>query len=55
MSAFERGWEHLNDMAGLRSTSHIQKHAVSSHHGQDTKEIDFGMKVIKYTQTSFER
>ena len=30
-SALERGWEHLNDMAGLRSTSHMLKHAVAKH------------------------
>ena len=30
-SALERGWEHLNDMAGLRSTSHMLKHTVAKH------------------------
>ena len=54
-SAYERGWEHLNDLAGLKSTSHMLKHVVSTHQDQDMGEIEFGMKVLKYTQSSFER
>ena len=54
-SAYERGWEHMNDMASLKSTSHMLKHVVSSHPEQDMEKVEFGMKVLKYTQTSFER
>ena len=42
-------------MASLKSTSHMLKHVVSSHPEQDMEKVEFGMKVIKYTQTSFER
>ena len=38
-SAYERGWEHLNDLAGLKSTSHMLKHVVSTHQDQDMGEI----------------
>ena len=54
-SAFERGWEHLNDMAQLKNSSHMLKHAVGVHPGEDMDKVHFGMKVIKYTQSSFER
>ena len=42
-------------MAQLKSTSHMLKHAVGTHHGQDMSEVKFGMRVLKYTRTSFER
>ena len=54
-SAYERGWEHANDMAQLKSTSHMLKHAVGVHPEKDMNEVVFGMSVLKYTQTSFER
>ena len=54
-SAFERGWEHLNDLAQLKSTSHMLKYIVGEHPGMDLSEVEFGMKVLKYTQSSFER
>ena len=54
-STYERGWEHTNDLVGLKSTSHMLKHAVGVHPEQDPVEVQFGMKVIKYTQSSFER
>ena len=38
-SAFERGWEHANDMAQLRITSHMLKHAVSVHPEKDMNEV----------------
>ena len=31
------------------------KHAVSVHPDKDMSEVVFGMSVLKYTQTSFER
>ena len=42
-------------MAGLKSTSHMLKHIVCSHPDQDMDQVEFGMKVLRYTQTSFER
>ena len=54
-SAFERGWEHLNDLAQLRTSSHMLKHIEGVHPDQDMSDIKFGMEVIKYTHTSFDR
>ena len=48
-SVFERGWEHVNDMAQLKSTSHMLKLAVGVHEGEDMNEKKFGMKVVKYS------
>ena len=54
-SAYERGWEHVNDMASLNSRSHMLKHAIIDHPGEDMSLVKFGMKVVKYCQSSFER
>ena len=54
-SAFERGWEHLNDLAQLRTSSHMLKHCVGVHEDKDMGDIVFGMKVIQYSKSSFER
>ena len=54
-SAYERGWEHVNDMASLNPRSHMLKHAIIDHPGEDMSLVKFGMKIVKYCQTSFER
>ena len=54
-SAFERGWEHLNDMATLNKKSHMLKHVIMNHPGEDMANVKFGMKFLKFCQTSFER
>ena len=54
-SSFERGWEHCNDMAMLKPKSHMLKHVIMSHPGQDMSEVKFGMKVVQFCKTSFER
>ena len=54
-SCYERGWEHLNDLTSLKSSSHMLKHIVNSHPEQDPKEVHFGMKIIRTCKTSFER
>ena len=54
-SAYERGWEHLNDMAKLDPKSHMLKHVLTQHPGQDIMSIKFNMKVRKFCKTSFER
>ena len=54
-SAYERGWEHLNDLAQLRTSSHMLKHCIGVHENSDMGEIQFGMKVIQYSKSSFER
>ena len=54
-SAYERGWEHLNDMAKLDPKSHMLKHVLTHHPGQDIMTIKFNMKIRKFCRTSFER
>ena len=43
------------DLAQLRSCTHMLKHIVGEHPEQDMGEVKFGMKVLKYTRSSFER
>ena len=54
-STFERGWEHLNDMAQLRTSSHMLKHALTEHEEQDMGELKFGMQILRTCKSSFER
>ena len=54
-SGFERGWEHWQDLQELSSRSHMLKHIVNYHQEEDHDKIKFGMKVVAYTRTSFER
>ena len=54
-SAYERGFEHLNKLAALDSDSHMLRHMVSSHKGEDFQEVKWGMFVKKFLRSSFER
>ena len=54
-SAYERGLNHLTDRKSLDLGSHMLKHAVSCHQGEDPQKIDFHMKVLAYHKSSFER
>ena len=54
-SAFERGFEHLQDLARLSEKSHMLKHMVYHHEGEDFSQVRFGMKVIRFTRSAFER
>ena len=54
-SGFERGFEHLNKLATLSSDSCLLRHMVSHHEGEDMEEVKFGMKILKYARSSFER
>ena len=54
-SIFQRSWEHLNDLENLSIKSHILKHAVEMHGHEELNTLKFGMKVIRYAKSSFER
>jgi hypothetical protein len=54
-SAYERGLNHLTDRKSLDLGSHMLKHAVACHQGEDPQKIDFHMKVLAYHKSSFER
>ena len=53
-SVFERGFEHENDLENLRKDSHMLKHVLDMHE-EDNEKIEFGIRVIKFTRSSFER
>ena len=54
-STFERGWEHLNDLAQLKTGSHMLKHVLLNHPDQDMEQVAFGMKILRTCKSSFER
>ena len=54
-SCYERGAEHLNDMKQLKPTSHLLQHALDQHSGEQLSEVRYGMRVLQYCRTSFER
>ena len=54
-SAYERGIEHLDDLISLSEKSHMLRHIVYSHEGEAIEEIEFGMKILKYARSAFER
>ena len=54
-SCFERGSEHLDDMVHLRTSSHLLKHYLTSHEGEDINNITFRMKAVKFHRSAFER
>ena len=54
-STFERGFEHAHDLEQLNPKSHMLRHCIDQHQGVQLEEVEFGMKVVQYTRTSFER
>ena len=54
-SAYERGFEHLDKLATLSSNSHMLKHMISTHENEDFSEVQWGMFVLEFKRTAFER
>ena len=54
-SLYERAWEHENDKKQLKPQSHLLKHIVDIHGDQEIDDIKFGIRVLKFTKSSFER
>ena len=57
-STHERGLEHWNDALSLNPKSHILKHFVEIHMGDNLESLEslrFNMKVLRFSKTSFER
>ena len=54
-SCYERGMEHQADMKQLKPGSHLLRHALDKHEGEQLRNIKFGMEVLRFTRTSFER
>ena len=57
-SLYERSFEHLSDLENLSTKSHMLKHLVDKHDKEEIKikiKIKFGIKVIKYAKSAYER
>ena len=54
-SAYERGFEHLDKLATLSLNSHIMRQMVSDHEEEDFSEIQWGMFVLEFKRTAFDR
>ena len=54
-SAYERGYEHLDKLTSLSNKSHLLRHIVQDHQHRDVGEIKWGMFIIEYKRTAFER
>ena len=47
-SAYERGFEHLNNYTSLNSKSLMLKHAVEDHSEMELDDVKWGMFIIEY-------
>ena len=54
-SAYERGFEHLNNLTSLSNKSHMLRHIVEEHPGEKFEDVKWGMFILKYLRTAFER
>ena len=54
-SIHERAWEHKYAMEQLSITSHLLKHTLDKHGEADMDKVKFGVKVLQYTRSSFQR
>ena len=54
-SCFERSQEHKNDMHQLKPSSHMLRHVLDMHEGEPIAGIRFGIEIVRFTRTSWER
>ena len=54
-SCYERGGEHIYDCKQILPKSHILKHTIQHHEGEDYESVSFLMKAIKFHKSSYER
>jgi hypothetical protein len=54
-STFERAREHLADMDQLKPGSNLLKHLIEIHETEEKEIVKFGIRVVKFTKSSFER
>ena len=54
-SIFEKTQEHQNDMDQLKPGSHLLKHLLDSCEEEEKEDNRFGVKVVQYTRSSFEK
>ena len=54
-SVYERAWEHVNSKDKLHTDSHMLKHILDKHRDCKLNEVEFGIRVLRFMRTSFER
>ena len=54
-SIYERALEHQNDVDQLKTSSHMLRHMLEMHPGEERYQVEFGIKVLRFTRSSFER
>ena len=54
-SGYERGLEHQKDLEDLKMDSHMLKHFFNNHEGEEMKDMEFGMRLVKTHRTAFNR
>ena len=54
-SAYERGFEHLEKLTSLNSKSQMLRHVVDKHEKENVENVQWGMTVLKYMKSAFER
>ena len=54
-SIYERTLEHQGDVDQLKPSSHMLRHMIEMHRGEERSQIEFGVKVLRYSRKSFER
>ena len=47
--------EHLDKMATLSSQSMLLRHILDQHQGEELTEVKWGMKIIEFKKSAFER
>ena len=52
---YERGWEHEHDKNQLNINSHMLRHIILDHEGEEIMTIKFGIRAIQHCRSSFER
>ena len=54
-SVYERLWEHQHSLEQLSPDSHMLKHIVEVHPGENISDVKFHARVLKYAKSAFER
>ena len=54
-SAYERGFEHINDIKQLKPSSHMLKHLIDKHENENFDDIEFMMEFLSFSRTAYER
>ena len=54
-SAYERGFEHLNDIKQIKPSSNMLKHLIDQHEHENFADVEFRMEVLSFSRTAYER